>query len=139
MDGFADRERREDRLDPPFGILVGRDREYVRSDRVLGSLLIGLVISVGESTGDCDISIGTPSWIVCGGDTIALMLRLLMLFSSPPSSLGDLGDAVPFSLLGERVDPDVRDDIGGICGPVTTPAIVRIAIGIADCSTDWLS
>ena len=66
---------------------------------------------------------------------MALMLRLLMLFSSPLSSLGDLGDICPFSLLGERVDPDVRDDICGICAPTE----IRLAIGIAECSPNGLS
>lgn len=78
-------------------------------DLALEFLLNGLIniSSIGDRTGDVAVrSIGLPSGMVLGGETVILLVRLPVLFSSPPVSVGDAG---PSLLLGEIVDPDVRD------------------------------
>ena len=51
---------------------------------------------------------GLPSGIVLGGDMVILPVRLPVLFSRPLVSLGEAG---PSLLVGDIVDPDVRDAI----------------------------
>jgi hypothetical protein len=106
-DGFAEIDRRDGLRDWAFGILVGLD---ILIDRALEFLLNGLIMfrsSLGDRTGDAaERSIGLPSGIVFGGDMVILPVRLPVLFSRPPVSVGDAG---PSLLLGEIVDPDVRD------------------------------
>lgn len=108
-DGLAEVERRDDRRAWAPGILVGRD---ILIDLALEFLLIGLITmsSVGDKTGDIAVrSIGLPSGIVFGGDTVILLVRLPVLFSRPLVSFGEAG---PSLLLGDIVDPDVRDAMG---------------------------
>lgn len=85
----------------------------MRIDLALEFLLSGLnTSSVGESTGDIGWSIVLPSGIVCGGETVVLLVKLPVLFSSPPVSTGD----EIMSLLDDIVDADVRDATMGTSG-----------------------
>ncbi len=78
----------------------------MRMDLALEFLLRGFVnSSAGDKTGDCSWLIVFPSGIVCGGDTVILLDRLPMLFSSPPPSVGEAKK----SLLGDVIDADVGD------------------------------
>ena len=104
---LVDVDRRDCRL--TLGIPLGLD---MRIDLALEFLLRGLTISsVGEMSGDIERSIGFPSGIVLGGDTV-LLVRLPVLFSSPPVSVGE----AKISLLGDIVDADVRDATGSAGG-----------------------
>jgi hypothetical protein len=110
-DGLAEVDRRDARLLVAFGILCAREPD-MRIDLALEFLLNGLKISsLGESTGDSGWSIVFPSGIVCGGDTVVFPVRLPML---PPIALVSGGEAST-SLMGDIVDADVRDAVGGTC------------------------
>lgn len=122
-DVLVDVDRREDRLDPAFGIRVGRD---IRIDLALEFRLIGLMTSSGERMGDMVRSIGLPSGIVLGGDTVILLVRLPVLLSSPFVSVGD----AIISLLGIIVDTGASDVFGRAGGllPVAIPRCSGISV-----------
>lgn len=85
--------RREVRRVPgAFGTLIGLALDR-REDFRLESLLNGLVTSaLGDITGDAERSRGVVSGIVCGGDTVILLVRLPVLFSRLPLSVGEMGE-----------------------------------------------
>ena len=106
---FVEVDRREDLLDAAFGILVGLEA-IILIDLALEFLNSGLIISsVGDIIGDAGSEIGFPSGIVFGGDIVILLMRLPVLFSSPPESVGE----ATISLL-LIVDADVRDATCGL-------------------------
>lgn len=110
-----------------MGILVGRD---ILIDLALEFLVSGPIIisSVGDRTGDAaERSIGLPSGIVLGGDMVILLVRLPVLFSRPPVSLGEAG---PSLLLGEIVDPDVRDAMGRSAAIAIALCRIRLPVWI---------
>ena len=110
MEWFVDVDRLEDLLEPSLGILVGLE-PIIRIDLALEFLKSGLLISsVGESNGEVGRDIGFPSGIVLGGDIVILLVRLPVLFSSPPVSVGE---ATKLLLI---VDADVRDATGMVGG-----------------------
>lgn len=122
-DVFAEADLRDDLRACAPGILVGRD---ILIDLALEFLLNGLIniSSVGDNTGDADVrSIGLPSGIVLGGDMVILPVKLPVLFSRPLVSFGEAG---PSLLVGDIVDPDVRDAIGRSL----TVAIALCCIGV---------